>query len=134
MGDAVAALWRSFDRGSWVMPQLAAVAYLADPEFAARARTRIEHGCPLDRSRRDALSALQRHVFVGPGGFGSRSGKGLNSLIYLSSLRPAWSSWLQPLAGDSELQRIRAEDFDHGDQIAARWLARFVKLTGVHSP
>ncbi|MCP3137586.1 pentapeptide repeat-containing protein [Pyxidicoccus xibeiensis] len=36
------ALWERLDHGTWVLPQLTVVALLTDPDFATRARTRVE--------------------------------------------------------------------------------------------
>ena len=42
-----AALWRCFDRGSWVAPQLAVSLYCSDPVFAERAKERTAARCPI---------------------------------------------------------------------------------------
>jgi hypothetical protein len=60
----VEAVWSAFDRGSWVSPQHVAVARVIDPEFQARARSRIDrwvHGPPPgDTKSLAALVALAR--------------------------------------------------------------------------
>jgi hypothetical protein len=131
--EIVAALWQAFDRGSWVMPQLAAVAYLCDPHFEVPARGRIEQRCPLDSGRLDALEPLRRHVVAGPAGSRARSAKGLSSLIELCGLHWGWSRWLRPLVDDPEVQQFLVADFDHGNQIVSRWLNRYLELTGAQA-
>ncbi|HEY3356002.1 MAG TPA: hypothetical protein VGQ83_22305, partial [Polyangia bacterium] len=53
-----AAVWEAFDRGSWVAPQLAATALIADADFAARARVRLDAAAGLGAKAAGALVAL----------------------------------------------------------------------------
>src|SRR5260221_61819 len=42
-----AMLWRTFDFGSWVAPQLAIALYFSDPAFGREAKHRIMSPCPV---------------------------------------------------------------------------------------
>ena len=44
---AIEELWRAFDGGSWVSPQLAAVLSLRDGDFVDGAIVRVRQGCPV---------------------------------------------------------------------------------------
>lgn len=127
----VEALWRAFDRGSWVSPQLAAAAFLADPHFQARARQRIEMRCSVDVARLVALDPLLHHHVAGPAGGRERSAKALSALIALCGLTPSWSTWLEPLRAASDTEQMLACDQDRGNQIAERWLRRLSDLAKV---
>lgn len=82
------ALWRAFDSGRWVSPQLAAIAFLVDEHFEAHARMRIEAGCPVNRERLEGLDWIARHSAAGPGSFVSHSSKALSALVALSKRLP----------------------------------------------
>lgn len=61
-------LWAAIDSGSWVTPQLAAVAFLRDPMFASQAWERLQAGGRVGTSRSAGLTVPERHVSTGPGG------------------------------------------------------------------
>jgi hypothetical protein len=99
------ALW--VDIGvSWVSPQLAAVAYLKDPEFEPRARERIER-----------LGA----VYV-PDQEGYRSPKSVSALVALCRELPEVPAWLAAQEARPELQELLRGDVDRGGGIATGWL------------
>jgi hypothetical protein len=56
-------LWHAIDTGSWVTPQLVAAAALRDEQFAMKARTRIEQGCPIFPAD---LTGLEEHLYPDP--------------------------------------------------------------------
>ena len=58
--SALSALWRRLDLGTWVAPQLAAAAFVIDPEFEARARQRLAGDAP--PKTQGALGALYRRL------------------------------------------------------------------------
>ena len=74
-------IWNAFDRGSRVMPQLAAVAFLSDPGFDANAMRRIEARCPV--ASFSGLSSLENHVMKGSTDDRQRSVKGVNTFLAL---------------------------------------------------
>ena len=57
---AVAALWRRLELGTWVAPQLAAAAFVLDPDFETRARAHLGGDAPLKTQA--ALGALYRRL------------------------------------------------------------------------
>ena len=56
------ALWATLDRGTWVSPQLAAAARIADDRFLARARERLVDPSRVDGKVAGALLALAREA------------------------------------------------------------------------
>lgn len=118
------ALWRALDRASWVSPQLAVTAYLCDPSFENRARSRIESGCPIHYDSSDAMDALKP--------FRSHSGKTLAVLVYLCQQSDAARSWLPDALNKEHIQSVLSEEYDGGETIAASWLekARSLLETG----
>ncbi len=125
--ESRAALWRAFDSGSWVSPQLAAVAFLVDDDFERQARLRIEAGCPINRERLEGLDWIVRHSAAGPISFSAHSSKALSSLVALSQRLPH-ASWLAPLLERGDIQQSIQSDRDGGGRIAVRWLDRFVSV------
>lgn len=115
-------LWRTFDTGSWVSPQLAVVASLRDPQFAVKARVRIRSGCPQDTKSLDALLPLERHVVEGPASTVERSAKSLSALVYLVGLSLEDKGWLTQELQRDETRCLLAQDADFGGRIAENWL------------
>jgi len=123
-----AALWRAFDGGSWVSPQLASIAFLVDRDFEQASRVRIEAGCPINRNRLEGIDWIVRHSAAGPGSFADHSSKALSALVSLCQRLPD-SSWLEPLLARDEIHQSIESDSDGGGQLATSWLDRFVRLT-----
>jgi hypothetical protein len=121
--NAFIKLWNAFDSGSWVSPQLAAVAFLRDPGFAANARVRIKSLCPVNDSRMASMSPLEQHVATGPAGERQRSAKAAASLVNLLRLFPQPPEWLTTELSAPELVTLLSQDIDHADEIAVGWLA-----------
>jgi len=116
-------LWTAFDSGSWVAPQLAAAAYLRDPNFADNARARIKSRCAVNDSRAAAMSPLERHMAEGPAGPRHRSAKAAVSLISLLRLHHQQPEWLTSELSLPDLVILLSEDIDQADRIAVAWLA-----------
>jgi hypothetical protein len=116
-------LWNAIDKGSWVTPQLAAVALLRDPMFAERARKRLRSGCPVHASQAAKLSGPKRHSSTGPGGSVERSAKTAASLVALVGLLPE-TDWLVAEAASVDLMSLLDKDIDSSGMIAERWLKR----------
>jgi hypothetical protein len=116
-------LWRAFDQGSWVSPQLAVIAWLRDPNFGSNAQARIRNGCPQDTTNIDLLPSIERHVAAGPTSNSQRSAKGLSALVYLIGLSEKAKGWLTKELKRDELARLLNQDEDFGGKIAEKWLA-----------
>jgi len=133
---SVTSLWGAFDSGSWVSPQLAAVACLRDPDFLAHARVRIAMRCPLETTKLMSLSPLQRHTAYGPAGGRQRSAKAAASLMQLVSvLRPVPEWWLKEQSSP-DLVALLSEDVDQSARIAEQWLLQLkahLKTLGVEN-
>jgi len=114
-------LWAAFDSGSWVAPQLAAVACLRDPNFADHARVRINSRCPVNDSRMNSMSPLERHVSEGPAGTGQRSAKAAASLISLLRLLHQQPEWLTAELLSPDLAALLSADIDQSGTIATGW-------------
>lgn len=124
----VAALWSAHDAGSWVAPQLGAVASLVDEDFDQRAIARVVR---LPRIDRDAW--MLRAEEEGRGSElppAARDAKALTNLLTLLSRRPGLKLW-------SKAQRARPEVsglytpailLENQDQLSSQWLDRWHKL------
>lgn len=121
------ALWRAFDSGSWVSPQLAAIAFLVDEDFEAQARRRMEAGCAVNRDRLEGLDWIARHSAAGPISFSAHSSKALSALIALSQRLPD-APWLDQLLAREDIQQSIQSDRDGGGRIAVVWLERFTQV------
>lgn len=102
-------LWRSFDSGSWVSPQLAVVLSMHDPDFVARAIERVQRGCPMTGDR------------WGDAVVGRPAPKGLVALLAMLD-EPAPEE-ARRLRAAPEVIAARAEPHDDGERIATRWRA-----------
>ncbi|MEM7224822.1 MAG: hypothetical protein AAF495_17720 [Pseudomonadota bacterium] len=122
-------LWQTFDRGSWVAPQMGAVAYLCDPHFPENARKRIGHAGgdeagDLDDGASERLSERQL-------------AKNAAVLLELCSNIVLLSSWVKNLRRQPAKAKMSQLDssLDNATRITARWLTRVVVLLarqGVH--
>lgn len=120
----VGELWRQFDAGSWVSPQIAVVLSRVDPEFLEGARRRLESGCPLDARELLSLSMAERHSAAGPEGGAMRSAKAAAALqAVVSGLEPV-PEWLPAVLASAEHQALVSSDMDSGGNIALRWRQR----------
>jgi hypothetical protein len=121
------ALWRAADRGSWVSPQLAAVAHVKDPGFKERAKLRMDAGCPLISSALESMSPVARHSQAGPAGVQERSAKLFSALLSLLDTSPAPPEWLETLKQRPDVQELLARDVDHGGGIAVKWRSELIQ-------
>jgi hypothetical protein len=129
-GKTLPALWDALDSESWVSPQLAATAFLTDPDFEANARTRVEAGCPIKRDRLAALDWATRHSAAGPESFAGHASKALAALIYFSRQLPSASTWLDAALASDAIRNAHENDRDGGGRIAARWLENLRLVLG----
>src|SRR5262245_16830628 len=92
-------LWRCFDRGSWVAPQLAVALYCSDPNFVEQAKRRILARCPIDDD-----DGFFRH--------GSRhvSAKNLASLLRALAYAPPEATWTATELGAPDVRELLRAD------------------------
>lgn len=111
----IRALWAALEEPSWASPQLAAAAFLLDPDFEARARRRIEALCFVDpihwRRRHPDTTLISRP-----------DGKQLAAMVALCRQRSP--DWLEPFSARPEVRAVLDTDRDQADEITLRWLAR----------
>jgi len=110
-------LWRTFDYGSWVAPQLAVALYLSDPEFGREARHRIVGRCPVPTAP-DLDPLFERQI---------RS-KNMASLLRMVSRLPS-ETWVAPELEKADVRALVEADvdsvgeFQDSGRIADSWLA-----------
>jgi len=126
--ERLAHLWHAFDSGSWVTPQLAAIASVRDPGFVALARVRLQALCPVIDSGCGELSAPERHVLRGPAGNSQRSAKAAASLVEMLTLEARPPDWLAAALSSPELSSLLAQDVDQSREIAKHWVTNLRAL------
>jgi hypothetical protein len=99
-------IWATFDRGSWVAPQLAATLYLTDPDFAAEATRRVAVRCPLTPPRAGSS----------PG-----SAKNLGALLTLLARDAAHAPWVARERESKDVQQLLREEPAPVAQITEVW-------------
>jgi len=111
-------LWRALDAGSWVIPQLAAVASLYDPGFKEHAGLRLSNLCPINYSR--ARKDFDVKKYLADGSLPTRSSKAAASLLaLLPDLRPS-----------TKLQELVATDQDNCADLVINWKSKLNELIG----
>jgi hypothetical protein len=105
-----AALWRTFDRGSWVAPQLAVALYFTDREFSREAKDRMA-GLRSATPAPD-LPAIERNV---------RS-RNVASLLRVASYLPSEANWVASELERADVRALVKADCDSSGDIAAWWL------------
>lgn len=110
------AVWAAFDR-SWVAPQLAVAASLADADFESRARVYLEVPPGLERLRESTsgLAAVGKHIAA---------------LVALCRHRQPVPAWLGDVLARPTIQEALAADalWDRGGDIAERWRSGLTSL------
>ena len=125
---SVEKLWQTFDSGSWVSPQLAAVASITDKDFSNNAKKRIENSCPINSERLDSTDWLTRHTAAGPESVDGHSSKALAALVALCGQEEEFTQWFEALANRETIQQaIKKDDSDSG-RIAIQWLQQLDSL------
>jgi hypothetical protein len=114
-------LWRAFDRGSWVAPQLAVSLYCSDPRFIEEAKRRIALRCPiLDDD--GFFRGQTREV----------SAKNLAALLRVVAFSPSEASWAASEVRVVEVDELLHADRDSSGMIAEDWFqaarARFTEF------
>jgi hypothetical protein len=116
--DVFRKVWEAIDHGSWVTPQLVAVAFWHDPEFAARAVERLSNlnpeptPAPIDLKPEEHAGLL--HL----------SPKAAASMVRLLSTLPVMPAALE----SPEMRRLLLEDYDGAGTIAEEWLKRLMEI------
>jgi len=121
-------LWHAIDCGSWVVPQLAVVAYLRDPGFLEMAKMRLDAHCQIDVSRLAPLDPLLRHSAAGPGGSKNRAAKAAVVFVHLLQLVPVPPTWLPSYVESAEFRNLAQHDIDHSAAIAEEWMSSVTSL------
>jgi len=129
--ELLKALWDAADQGSWVSPQLAAVASMVDSEFEEHARRRLEARCPINSSRLVGLDWAHRHFAAGPESVSTHSAKLLSALVALTQVRLGDVDWLKQLRKADDVQGMLRTDIDNGGAIAEAWLSAMTTLADV---
>ena len=104
-------IWRTFDYGSWVAPQLAVVLYLSDPEFRHEAKRRIVNRCPVTAAP-DLYQDFDRTIRV----------KNLASLLRVMSFIPSETHWVASELERADIRALVNADSDCSGEIAVSWL------------
>ena len=113
-------LWSAVGAGSWVTPQLLAVAAVRDPDFLATAATRASHGFPVVPPA--GLSPPERHSATGPSSTPQRSAKELSAVLAMCDATGQGASWAHRIRANPDMARLLEADIDRGGDIAVRWL------------
>ncbi|GJM45124.1 MAG: hypothetical protein DHS20C21_19660 [Gemmatimonadota bacterium] len=128
--SAASILWRRFDEGTWVAPQVAAVLSVVDPDFEINAARRIKSLCakPIMLSPPRQVSDLPFQVprSIGPE-FPAGRAKPLTALVGL--LRAAGAD-LADLLLDPAVRDLQRSDLDRGDRLATLWRDRVQQHLG----
>lgn len=104
------ALWRTFDRGSWVAPQLAVALYFTDPEFSREAKDRVVELCPVTAA--PDRSAIEGNVRP----------RNVASLLRVASYLPSGANWVDSELKRAEIRALVRADCDSSGDIADWWL------------
>jgi hypothetical protein len=104
------ALWRTFDRGSWVAPQLAVALYFTDPAFSREAKDRIVDLCTVTAA--PDLPPIERNVRP----------RNVASLLRVASYLPSEANWVVSELQRSEVRALVKADCDSSGDIADWWL------------
>lgn len=124
---AIEELWRAFDGGSWVSPQLAAVLSLRDGDFVDGAIVRVRQGCPVAIDPTYVYdSSMELHSAQGPSGPLRRSAKAAAALLALLDADAPARPEVRELLDDRQTLLLIAEDVDHSADIAVRWRTNLV--------
>jgi hypothetical protein len=103
-------LWRTFDRGSWVAPQLSVALSWADPGFIMEARRRITSRCPVDDDD-GFFGGDTRHV----------SARNLASLLRAAACVSSDTSWVAAEHRAHDVQELLNADRDAAGAIVEFW-------------
>jgi hypothetical protein len=119
----LAALWGAVERPSWVSPQLAAAASLADPAFGVQSRRVIESALAAALVPAAEIAWNNRHSALGGESDEAHLDKRVAALVRLNEARSIRPDWIDALLGREDVQACLARDRAGGGAIATRWEA-----------
>lgn len=115
-------LWKTFDRGSWVNPQLAVVAYFYDNNFSQNAKERLDKRCLIQFELTEPISTLEFHIATGGSGSDQISRKSMASLMALCATIPSLVSYISELSTSEDVKKMLEEDWDKAELLTQEWL------------
>lgn len=127
--DLVFRIWRSFDSGSMVEPQLSVGAYFLDPQFTENAVHRVEFARRL-RPHPWTPEELRTCPIANPPISIQRSGRAMATLLALLEMIPELESWCADQRAAPEVQALLKEDLHRSDQIARGWKGSIAEYFG----
>jgi O-acetyl-ADP-ribose deacetylase (regulator of RNase III) len=92
--NGIEEMWAAFDAGSWVIPQLAVVLSVLDPEVIPQMKKRILLNCPVVLRGQEKLDPRSRQVIHGSSQLPSYSVKAWSTICWRLSLEPGGIDWL----------------------------------------
>jgi hypothetical protein len=110
-GQHASHLWDTFDRGSWVAPQLAVALFWIDPEFVAESKRRIVALCPI----------VDDDGFF-RGDTRDVSAKNLASMLGVMAHIPSEMRWVASELRMPDVQGLLKSDRDSAGAIVESWL------------
>lgn len=113
-------LWSVIRAGSWVSPQLVAVAAARDPDFIATVVQRAAQALPVVPLA--GLSPAERHSATGPSSTHQRSAKELSAALALCEATGQNAPWVESVRADPSMVRLLEADIDQGGDIAVHWM------------
>lgn len=119
--EGIKALWSALDRPCWASPQPAAVASRVDSDFIAKARHRLEEGCPMRLEEAAKMSMIERHSALGPTSLDAHSAKLASGLAALCKQDCSGETWLAVLFERADLSVAIDSDVDNAASIALHW-------------
>ncbi len=120
-------LWRGFDTGSWVAPQLAICAMVLDPGGFEEVRRRLLTRCATRTDHLQNTDPMWRHVVHGTAEVATHNLKGMAALIgAYAHVDPAWMATHIPL--EDAFWALETDMWDHGEAIACSWIRALALL------
>ncbi|MCA9776652.1 MAG: macro domain-containing protein [Candidatus Eremiobacteraeota bacterium] len=117
------ALWDALDADSWVVPQLAVILPLVDPEASSQMKKRLLLGCPVQLRGQEELAPVSRHVVHGKSELPRYSKKAWSALSWrLFLTEPEWL--LERFGADEVWGRLLSHIGFEGAEFANDWHRR----------
>ncbi|MEM7346092.1 MAG: hypothetical protein AAF485_17775 [Chloroflexota bacterium] len=115
-------IWKTFDKGSWVNPQLAVVTYFHDPGFSKQAKERLDKRCPIVFELSESMNRLEFHSATGGSGNDQVSYKSMASLMALCQTIPSLAPYISELSELDDVKKMLDDDWDQAGAITKEWL------------
>lgn len=108
------ALWETLEHGSWVSPQLVAVASRCDPSFTERSEIRLRQGCSVSGWPRPGAPSVEPES-------GSRLGhSGKQAAAFIATRADLDPPLLEPTFADPHLRDL-LPTAERGGELAVEW-------------